>query len=81
MVALSLFLVGGAGLRAVASGEDARVSSHAYVVRSGDTLWDIAQAEAGGGDPRPLVDAIVAVNALDDATVRPGQRLLVPASG
>ena len=81
MVALSLCVAGGGSLRAVARGEDAPVARHAYVVRAGDTLWDIAQAETGGRDPRPLVDAIVAVNQLDDPTVRPGQRLLVPASG
>ena len=55
-------------------------ATHAYVVRAGDTVWDIAAAESEERDPRPLVDAIVALNDLEDASVRPGQRLLVPAS-
>jgi nucleoid-associated protein YgaU len=39
-----------------------------YVVRQGDTLWAIAVRLAGpGGDPRPIVDALVAANHLGPA--------------
>jgi nucleoid-associated protein YgaU len=46
------------------------------VVRSGDTLWEIARAVVGPqGDPRPVVDRIREANALS-----PGEPLLVGAS-
>jgi LysM repeat protein len=51
------------------------------VVRSGDSLWSIAQLETGDADPRPLVDAIVAENHLPGAAVVPGQRLVIPSTG
>lgn len=51
------------------------------VVRSGQTLWDIAAARADDGDVRGLVEQIERLNALDSALVRAGERLLVPAAG
>lgn len=47
------------------------------VVRPGDTLWSIA-VEAYGGDPREGVWRLQRANRLLDATIVPGQRLLVP---
>ena len=49
----------------------------AYVVRAGDTLWEIAASEYDG-DPRRGVWLIRERNGLDGAVVRPGQRLLLP---
>jgi len=43
-----------------------------YTVRSGDTLWDIAQAHGVS------VEAITAANGLDDAVIQPGQELVIP---
>lgn len=77
-VALSIAPLASRGALAAGATPEA---SHTYVVRAGDTVWDIAAAESEERDPRPLVDAIVALNGLEDASVRPGQRLLVPASG
>jgi nucleoid-associated protein YgaU len=54
-------------------------SEHVYVVRSGDTLWSIAQRSADGGDPRPLVDAIAARNRIDPGALVPGQSLVIPS--
>jgi nucleoid-associated protein YgaU len=52
-----------------------------YVVQPGDTLWDIAHAVGGArGDPRPVVDALIAANHLRQALILPGQRLVVPES-
>lgn len=47
----------------------------AVVVRPGDTAWSIADRLAGGVDPRPLVDAIVAANG--GPALVAGQRLEV----
>ncbi len=80
VVGITVCVAAAASRGAVAS-DRAPVASHAYVVRAGDTVWAIAAGESGARDPRPLVDAIVALNGLEDASVRPGQRLLVPASG
>lgn len=49
-----------------------------YVVRTGDTVWSIAERAAEGTDPRPLVDAIAARNGIDAGAVVPGQALVIP---
>jgi Tfp pilus assembly protein FimV len=47
-----------------------------YVVRPGDTLWDIASRVAGPrGDPRPLVDRLLRENHLQRSDLAPGQIL------
>ena len=43
-----------------------------YVVRAGDTLWDIAR------DHDTTVKAIVSANALEEDMILPGQELLIP---
>jgi LysM repeat protein len=55
------------------------VVARQVVVRPGDTLWAIAERVAPTKDPRPLVDAMVAVNNVDPGALVPGQTLLVPA--
>jgi LysM repeat protein len=60
----------------------ARASSGAgpervYVVRTTDTLWSIA-ARSYGGDPREGVWKLERRNHLRNATVVPGQRLVLP---
>lgn len=59
----------------VARPEETRV----YVVRDGDTIWEIAVRLGAGGDPRPLVDAISEANHVDASALRPGQTILVPS--
>ena len=49
-----------------------------YVVRPGDTLWDLAVALAPDRDPRVVVAALE--RAAGGATVHPGQRIVLPAS-
>jgi nucleoid-associated protein YgaU len=55
-------------------------SEHVYVVRAGDTVWTIAERVAGGGDPRPWVDAIAARNGIEAGALIPGQSLILPSA-
>lgn len=50
------------------------------VVEDGDTLWSIAARWRPEDDPRLVIREIMALNDLDDAMLRPGQRLIVPAA-
>lgn len=47
-----------------------------YVVQPGDTLWSIASRIDGGGNPRPVAEALAA--RLGTTTVVPGQRIVLP---
>jgi Tfp pilus assembly protein FimV len=71
-----LLLFGGharAGARRPAGGRT-------YVVQAGDTIWDIAQRKVGPrADARPLVDRLIRLNHLHDATIFVGERLSVPS--
>ncbi len=49
-----------------------------YVVRPGDTLWEIAAARYPGADPRESVWRIQQRNALDGASLRVGDVLVLP---
>ena len=48
-----------------------------HTVRPGDTLWAIA-VDRYGGDPREGVWELQRRNGLANATITPGQRLLLP---
>jgi nucleoid-associated protein YgaU len=78
---LAAALVAGAWAGPVAralSHEAVPMGAGSYVVRRGDTLWSIAHRLRPGEDPRPLVDALAAANAVDAAALVPGQVLVVP---
>jgi len=69
-----------AAIEALGAGPHAeRVARSSYVVREGDTLWSIAERVAPDADPRPVVDALAAVNGVDAGNLVPGQLLVVPA--
>lgn len=51
-----------------------------YVVRTGDTLWEIARSLVGPeGDPRPAVEAIREANGLGTASLLAGDTLDLPS--
>lgn len=80
---LALAVVAGvfAGGAALAS-RDASASAGSFetvTVSAGESLWSIAEDVAPGHDPRDVVDAIMRLNALDDAAVLAGERLAIPA--
>lgn len=48
-------------------------------VKSGDSLWNLADARTpAGGDVQAAVDAIIAVNHLSGAAITPGEHLRIP---
>jgi len=47
-----------------------------YVVQPGDTFWSIARRMSPGGDPRPLVDRLVAEHGT--AVLHVGERVALP---
>jgi LysM repeat protein len=71
---LIAFLIG--ALLAAGPSDGARLAS-SHQVRPGETLWSIASA-AYGGDPRSHIDAIIHRNSLVDATIQPGEVLVLP---
>lgn len=68
------FLIG--ALLAASPSQSARLAS-SHEVRPGETLWSIASTTYGG-DPRPHVTAIIERNSLVDATIAPGEVLVLP---
>jgi nucleoid-associated protein YgaU len=54
-------------------------SQRTVVVRSGDTLWSLAERTAPAADPRTVSDAIARANDIEAGELVPGQRLVLPA--
>jgi Tfp pilus assembly protein FimV len=48
-----------------------------YVVEPGDTMWSIAQRLSPAGDPRPVVDRLVAAHGTP--TLYVGEQIVLPA--
>lgn len=51
-----------------------------HVVSPGETLWQLAGRAAPRADRRTTVDRLVRANGLRGGSIRPGQRLVLPAS-
>ena len=62
---------------ALARTSDGSGGTQIYLVKSGDTLWSIAVRHYGG-DPRDAVYELERRNHLGAATLRPGERLILP---
>ena len=58
---------------------DAGGPERVYLVRPADTLWSIATSHYAG-DPREAVWKLRERNGLAGTVLRPGQRLVLPAS-
>ncbi|HUQ62716.1 MAG TPA: LysM peptidoglycan-binding domain-containing protein [Acidimicrobiales bacterium] len=54
-----------------------RISAPSYVAQPGDTYWTIARRLDPDGDPRPLVDRLVASNG--GTALQAGDVIVVPA--
>jgi nucleoid-associated protein YgaU len=52
-----------------------------YVVRPGDTLWEIAERVGGRRDPREVVTSIARASRVEPGSLEPGQVLIVPVAG
>ena len=75
LVLLAAFVVWAVLVRPSAAVGHERV----YVVRPNDTLWSIATRHYAG-DPREAIWKLQRRNGLEGALLRPGQRLVLPAS-
>jgi len=53
---------------------------HWVSVRSGDSLWSLAQRYAPNTDPREWIDQVTAINNLGSAGVLAGQRVAIPSN-
>jgi nucleoid-associated protein YgaU len=73
--------MGGPVAEAFGLGDGPSDSSRVHVVRAGDTLWSIATGYEPAHDPREVVAAIQAANALDPGALVPGQRIVLPELG
>ncbi|WP_169807363.1 LysM peptidoglycan-binding domain-containing protein [Herbidospora cretacea] len=79
IAALSL-AVGWLGTRAAvtASAGPSVEGLTSVTVQEGDTLWEIAAANPGEGDPAVRVREIMDLNGLPDPLIRPGTTLYLP---
>jgi hypothetical protein len=60
------------------AGADSGVAN-VYTVVSGQTLWSIAEEIAPGTDPRITIDRLMRTNNLKQASIAPGDQLILPA--
>ena len=75
----SLVVLLAGAVRAV--GPEAAPPTRPYVIAQGDTLWSLARSTVGPqGDPRPAVDLLRSLNAVDPGELQPGMTILLPAS-
>jgi hypothetical protein len=79
LVVWALTTILGSGGAAADIGAPSGARTFEYVtVHQGDSLWAIAESIAPQGDPRIVIDEIMRLNGLDEATLEPGQRLALP---
>jgi LysM repeat protein len=76
---LLILLLTAIGVAMVARVSRGAGPERAYVVKPADTLWTIA-ARSYGGDVREGVWKLEQRNHLTSATIRPGQKLVLPSS-
>jgi hypothetical protein len=69
-----------AGAQATSKSTTSIGAIHYVSVRSGDTLWSLAQTYAPNTDPREWIDQVTVINNLGSAGVWVGQRIAIPAN-
>lgn len=75
-----LFLFARAAMTVVSMDKPFTVTSTTtYQVKSGDTLWQIAERIEPNQDPRKVVDWIMRVNGLKSAAIVAGQAIQIPS--
>jgi predicted Zn-dependent protease len=74
VIALSL-------LRAAAADDGVPERTAVVEVRSGESLWELAERVAPQSQPQAVVERIRQLNGMHGSTVHPGQPLLVPDGG
>jgi len=65
-------------LRAAVADDGVPQRTTVVEVRSGETLWDLAERVAPQSSPPAVVERIRELNGMQGSTVHPGQPLLVP---
>jgi LysM domain len=76
----ALLLIGVVVAGRSADGSEATLAGARYVVKTGDTLWEIARRLAGPyEDVRPVVDSLRQENGLGTAPLLAGDVLVLPS--
>ncbi|HJV05657.1 MAG TPA: LysM peptidoglycan-binding domain-containing protein [Actinomycetota bacterium] len=76
---VAVALLGGRAVGGVPGPSSESAPVERYLVRPGDTLWEIARVRLGPeADPRPFVDRIRELSGLETSVLRAGEVLLVP---
>ncbi|WP_104195272.1 LysM peptidoglycan-binding domain-containing protein [Cryobacterium sp. M25] len=80
LVAVALAVALNGGIAAAENSTVARVATaFDYVtIKSGQSLWQLAETIAPTSDPREVIAEIVSLNQLPSDSVQPGQRLALP---
>ena len=79
LLAVLAFLAFSAGRASAGASGDVPPPMVQVTVGPGETLWGVAERVAPGADPRETVAWLVEVNGVTPQSLRPGQRLAVPA--
>ncbi len=63
----------------IAAPNDENIEYYSYLVKSGDTLWDISsEFKKENEDPRNYIDIIVKHNQMASLNIMPGQIISLP---
>jgi len=75
---ISASLNGGGATATSESGASAGAVVTTVTVEAGQSLWEVAQVIAPNASTADVVADVMAINALESASVQPGQQLIVP---
>jgi hypothetical protein len=76
LVGLALPLSGTGGYSHATGSAPVETPGGVYTVKTGDTLWSIAQRVDPAGDPRPMVSELARQTGSN--TVYPGEQITIP---